>query len=200
MRKNSKNRDLDLLYEIGWLRFIKRSWQRFLNTDFQNLAEHHFRVAWIAIILAAGEKKVNMEKLIKMALAHDIAESRTGDADYLQRQYVIRNENLALKDILEKTSIEKEFVKLIEEYEKRDSIEAKIVKDADNLDVDLELREQEIAGRPLRREWTASRKFVATKRLYTAAAKKLWKEIQKSHPHDWHIKGRNRFTSGDWRE
>lgn len=200
MKKNVVKRNLDLLYEVGCLRFIRRSWQRFLNVDFQNLAEHHLRVIWIALILASEEKKINTEKLIKMALAHDIAESRTGDVDYLQRQYVDRKEELALKDVLAKTSLEKEFLELLKEYEKRDSIEAKIVKDADNLDVDLELREQEVSGHPIKKEWAQTRKFVAAKKLYTKQAKKLWKEIQTSNPHNWHIKGRNRFTSGDWKE
>ena len=92
--------DINFLYEIGTIRYIDRMWKRFLNADFENLAEHHFRVAWIALVIAKHEKVDNTDKILKMALVHDIAESRTGDVDYLSRQYVERNEELGIKDIL----------------------------------------------------------------------------------------------------
>ncbi len=120
-------RDLELLYEIGCLRFLQRNWRQFLNADFQNEAEHTLRVIWIALIIAQYEKVVNKEKIIKMALIHDISESRTGDLHYVSRQYSARDEKKAIEDILKDTALEKELVPLWEEYEKRDSIEAKIL-------------------------------------------------------------------------
>lgn len=197
---NKGKRDLELLFEMGALRFIDRTWKQFENLDYENLVEHHFRVAWIALILARREGVTNTEKIIKMAMSHDIAESRTGDANYLSRQYVTRDEKTGIKDILKGTSIEDEFLTLWEEYEKRESIEAKIVKDADNLDVDLELREQEAKGYPRSDKWKKMRQRVISKNLFTKSAKDLWDEIQKANPNDWHEKGRNRFTSGDWSE
>ena len=57
----SQKRDLELLYEMGCLRFINRAWSQFLGSKFANLAEHHFRVIWLSKILAKIEKKkVNM--------------------------------------------------------------------------------------------------------------------------------------------
>lgn len=84
-RPKITDKDLDFLYEMGCIRFIQRTWKHFLNADFQNLAEHHFRVAWIALMLAKLEKAQNADKILKMALVHDLAESRTGDVNYLQR-------------------------------------------------------------------------------------------------------------------
>jgi putative hydrolase of HD superfamily len=194
----SLDRDIELLYEIGTLRFTPRQWKRFLNADFANLAEHHLRVMWIAITIAKYEK-ADINKVLKMAFVHDIAESRTGDVDYLARQYVIRNQELGLEDMLEGTSLEKEFLKLAQEYEKRESIEAKIVKDADNLDIDFELAEQEVRGIKLRYAWQEQRAYVGGNKLYTKTAKKMWDKIQKSDPNAWHIKGRNRLNAGDWK-
>ncbi len=199
MKIKTRNRNLELLFEIGCLRFIQRSWKRFLNPDFENLAEHHFRVAWIALILAKMEKVKNIEKVLLMALAHDIAESRTGDVDYLQRQYVERREDIGLQDMVAKTLLEKDLTQLMEEYEERTSIEAKIVKDADNLDVDFEIKEQSVKGNPIGEGWMDNRKFVMQKKLYTKSAKKMWEEIYAANPHDWHLFGRNRYTSGDWK-
>jgi putative hydrolases of HD superfamily len=195
----SMDRDIEFLYEMGTLRFIPRQWKRFLNADFANLAEHHFRVMWIALIIAKHEK-ADVSKILKMALVHDICESRTGDADYLARQYVERNEELGLTDILSKTILEKdEFLSLWHEYEALRSIEAKIVKDADNLDVDLELNEQAVRGFGLKDTWKTQRGWVSKNRLHTKTAKKMLEKIQKSDPHAWHLNTRNRINAGDWK-
>lgn len=168
-----------------------------MNPDFQNNAEHTFRVAWIALILAAREGG-NQEKILKMALLHDLPESRANDVDYLSRQYVERNENLGLADIISNTALEDELIKIWEEYETRKSIEAKIVKDADNLDVDLELVEQAAKGHQHKTLWKEKRRENVYPKLYTKSAKKLWKRIYSANPHDWHTKGRNRHNAGDW--
>ena len=200
MSKDSLKSDVNFLFEMGSIRFIDRMWRRFLRDDFANLAEHHFRMFWIAMIIAANEKDVDTGKIAKMVLVHDIAESRAGDVDYLARQYVERNEELAIKDMLGGTSLEKEFYELWEEYETRTSIEAKIVKDADNLDVDFELAEQASKGSPLQGHWNENRTFVAGNKLYTDTAKKIFKQLADANPHEWHLKGRNRRNGGDWRK
>jgi len=197
------SRDIDLLYELGAIRHIDRMWKRFLNADFANNTEHLFRVAWIALVIAKHEGVTNTDKILKMAIAHDIAESRTGDVDYLSRQYVERKETLAIDDILEDTILEEEFKALLHEYELRESIESRIVKDADNLDVDMELREQADRGHalPSRPEWVAMRKHVRDTKLYTKTAKKMSEAITESDPHGWHVNSqRNRLKGGDWKK
>lgn len=199
----SLERDINFLYELGSLRFVDRTWKRFLNGDFANNTEHLFRVTWIAMILAKHEGVTDLEKVMKMAIAHDIAESRTGDVDYLSRQYVVRDEAAGLNDMVEGTAFEKEITALIHEYEERTSIESKIVKDADNLDVDLELREQASRGHSLsnRDEWQKMRKHVHDTKLFTKTAKKMAAAIQSSDPHAWHIFSQsNRINGGDWKK
>lgn len=192
--------DINFLFEMGGIRFIERMWRRFLRDDFANLAEHHFRMFWIAMVIAAHEKDVDTGKIAKMVLVHDIAESRAGDVDYLARQYVERNEQLAIEDMLAGTAIEKEFYALWEEYETRESLESKIVKDADNLDVDFELAEQAAKGSRLQDLWQENRTFVARNKLYTQTAKDLFDQLADANPHAWHLNGRNRRNGGDWRK
>jgi putative hydrolase of HD superfamily len=194
----SVDRDIEFLYEIGTLRLTQRQWKRFLNPDFANLADHHLRVIWTALTIAKYEK-ADANKVMKMALVHDIAESRTGDVDYLSRQYVERNSELGLEDMVKDISLEKELLDLQKEYEERKTLEAKIVKDADNLDIDFELQEQKVRGFHLEKTWQEQRQYVYEKKLYTKTARRIWKSIQKSNPHDWHTKGRNRINSGDWK-
>jgi putative hydrolase of HD superfamily len=194
-------RDVEFLYELGALRLIQRQWTRFHMPNVANNSEHMFRVCWIALTLAEREgKPVDTGKIVKMAIAHDIAESRTGDVDYIARQYVERHEHEALNDMLAETSLEKEFARLLKEYEKRESLEAKLVKDADILDVDMELREQASAGHKLPDNWTKQRDHVGTK-LFTKSAKELQKELRAADPHDWHILSpNNRLNGGDWKK
>ena len=193
-----RNRDLEFLYEIGCFRFLQRTWRQFLNPDSQNISEHTMRVIWLALLIANKERVKDEEKIMKMALVHDLPESRTGDVNYLSRQYTKRDEDKAVKDIFEGTAFKEEYIKLWREYEKRWTIEAKIVKDADNLDVDLEILEQEIKGFKKDR-WIVTREAVY-KSLHTKTAKKLWHEIHTSDPHDWHLLGRNRLVAGDWKK
>jgi|TARA_R110002074_G_scaffold281947_2_gene453431 putative hydrolases of HD superfamily len=193
----NKKRNIEFLYEIGTIRFIPRIWRQFLNKDFANLSEHIFRVIWTAIIIAK-EENADINKVIKMALIHDIVESRNSDVHYLSRMYTKRNDVAAIKDILKETSIEDEFLELFYEYEERKSIEAQIVKDADNLDVDFELQEQYVNGIKIKEDFQVMRDRVY-EILFTETAKRMWKEIQNSNPHDWHINGNNRFNNGDWK-
>lgn len=193
-------RDLEFLYEIGCLRHIQRTWKQFLNPDFADLSDHLLRVIWIALTLAKYEGIKNTGKILKMALIHDVSESRSVDSHYVSRQYVERHEHEAITDTLEGTAVRDEFLAIWEEYERRDCIEAKIVKDADSLDVDLELKEQEFRGLRLGEDTFEGRKFVAQTKLFTESAKQFWAAIQTSNPNSWHIQGKNRFTTGDWRK
>lgn len=194
------SRDLDLLYELGCLRFVQRSWRHFLNADFANVTEHTFRVLWLALLLAKHESCTDTETIMKMALVHDVTELRASDVDYLSRQYVERHEEQAVADMFDETSLAKEFVSIWHEYEKRDSLAAKIVKDADNLDVDLELREQAVRGVELGERWQLMRSQVVREKLFTLSAKKIFDQIASSDPHHWHLSAPNRFRAGDWKK
>jgi len=195
--KNSK-RDLEFLYEIGCLRFIDRSWKQFLGPNVANVSEHILRVVWIALYVARLEKVKSEEKIIKLALIHDIGESRTGDTNPITRQYNDQNEKKAIADIVAKTVFESDFVKYYEEYKQRKTIEAKIVKDADNLDIDLETMEQEVMGYKKPKIWEKYGDERGRK-LYTKSARALYKKILNSDPHSWHVNAPNRFKeSRNW--
>ncbi len=191
--------DVNFLFEMGTIRYIDRMWRRFLNKDFANLAEHHFRMFWIAMTIASREGNVDTGKIAKMVMVHDIVESRTGDVEYITRQYVERNEELGIQDMLQGTSLKKEFFAIWQEYQIRESLESKIVKDADNLDVDLELAEQAAQGHNLRDIWTGMREKNVKPILFTDTAKAMFEQIITANPHDWHVTGRNRHSAGDWK-
>ena len=192
-------RDIEFLYEIGTLRFIDRSWKHLLSADVQNLSEHHLRTLWIALVLAKHEGLRDTEKIMKLAIVHDLSESRTGDVDFVQREYVKRNEKLGISEVFRGTVFGGEYVSLWNEYSEQRTPEARVVKDADNLDVDFEIAELLSKGLKVPERWLEVRRFAAKSKLNTKSAKALWKALQKSNPHDWHVNARNRFNTGDWK-
>lgn len=196
--------DINFLFEMGNLRLIPRMWSRFHTPGFANIAEHHFRVFWIAMVIAANENTngtIDTGKIAKLCLLHDITESRVGEVDYISRQYVERKEELAITDMLDGSSIKDEFTALWHEYEVRESIESRIVKDADNLDVDFELAEQASRGGQLKERWQVMRRKVADTKLYTDSARQMYEQLLSSDPHDWHATSiRNRIKGGDWKK
>ncbi len=152
----------------------------------ENLAEHHFRVSWIALIIAKYEDVKDVEKVIKMALLHDIGESRTGDANWHQKKYVQQFPDKALKDVFNGSIFEKDAQGLWQEYINRKSIESKVARDADQLDADFEIQEQKVKGFQFPKEWSSIRRNVCNNTFYTKTAKEIWRHLQKSDPHHWH--------------
>jgi|SRR3989338_362255 len=183
-----KPRDLEFLYEIGSLRTMPRGWLQHLGMDCASVLEHTMRVVWLALLISRKEGKGDENKIIKMALVHDIVESRTSDLSYIQKVYVKADEKQAARDIFAGTSFEDFNSALLEEFEKRESIEAKIVKDADNLDVDLECRELTERGSQIPKKFQVFRKLVRDEKLYTQAAKELWDDLDTVDVADWHLK------------
>ncbi|TSC76779.1 MAG: putative hydrolases of HD superfamily [Parcubacteria group bacterium Gr01-1014_33] len=184
---NFYKRDIEFLFEIGSLRNVERGWKQHLAVDCASDLEHSFRVAFFALILARREGVKNEEKIIKMALVHDLAETRTSDLSYVQKVYVSADEARAAEDLFDGTSLGDLNKNILHEFEARESIEAKIVKDADNLDIDLELKELEERGSKLPKKWGQFRKKVRDEKLYTQSAKKFWDELQKRDVASWHL-------------
>lgn len=182
----STPRDLELLFEIGSLRHVCRGWRQHLATNCASDLEHTVRVVFLALTLARKEGVSNEELILKMALTHDIAETRVSDHSYIQKVYVVSDEARAAHDMFTGTTLT-DMENIIAAFESRESIEAKIVKDADNLDIDLELKELEETGHQLPEKWRKFRRLIRDEKLYTESAKKMWDEIQKADPSSWHI-------------
>ena len=194
------NRDLEFLYEVGSLRNMDRGWIQHLGTPCASVLEHTVRVIWIALTIARREQPAQAEpidenKLIKMALTHDIGETRVSDLSYMQKVYVTADEERAVHDLFDGTVVAN-YEEISKEYESRLSLEAKIVKDADNLDLDMEMKELQERGHKLPDKWIAiHRRDMRDKKLYTESAKKLWDEIQASDPADWHMMSNKWITN-----
>lgn len=183
---NLTDRNLDFLYQLGSLRHIQRAWRQYFATDVATDLEHTMRVVFTALILAKMEKRGDEEIIMKMAIVHDLAESITGDLTPVQKKYVEIDEERAVEDMFRGTSLE-EYIELIARYQKRECIESQMVKDADNLDIDIEMREMADRGHLLPAQWRDGRMKMRDTRLYTESAKEIFDAIQTSNSSAWRI-------------
>ncbi len=179
-------RDLDFLFEVGSLRNVVRGWRQHLGMDCSSVLEHTLRVAWLALIIARREGGCDEGKVLKMAMLHDLAETRTSDHSYVQKVYVSADEKMATDETLAGTTLS-DMREVLAEFEAQQTLEAKVVKDADNLDIDIELRELAERGSQLPAKWTKNRQLVRDTKLHTDTARQLWDAAQSADPAAWHL-------------
>lgn len=175
---------IQFFYEVGALRHVQRSHNMHMLQKTESVAEHSQRVTLIAYILAK-KTKADQYKVILMAAFHDLPESRTGDANWHQKEYVSQDEekawNAQLKLIGKGSS---EIKKLIKEYRERKTLESQLAKDADNIDYVLTLKELALTGNV-----EAKRRLkedIRLSHLYTSIGKKVIKAVIKSRPNEWY--------------
>lgn len=170
----------DLLFEIGSLRNMKRMHCQTLLQANDTIASHSFEVAITGMVLAKMEN-ADENKVLKMCLFHDIAEARTGDANFIHSHYVKADEKEAIKDQYSGTPIEKEVVEILNEYEERESKESIIAKDADLINQTiLQCNYLKDSKKDLAR-WNRH----SIKGLKTKSAKKLAKTITTRSSFEW---------------
>ncbi len=167
-------------FEMGILKKTPRTGYRFLGTGDESVAEHSFRTAIIGYAISEQEK-ADRDKVVLMCLFHDIAEARTGDHNYMYQRYITADEEKALSDQLKGLSFKEEIKSLINEFNEAATIEARIARDADQLDLILELKEQLDIGNKNAQDWI----YYAVKRLFTETAKEIAEQIINSHSSDW---------------
>lgn len=180
---NDQKNIAGFLYEVGTMRKLPRMHRQTLLTDdmSDNIATHSYRVAMIGWFLAKQEK-IDAEKVVMMCLLHDMGEVRTGDHNWIHKRYVKIYDDQIVKEQLGTLPF-KELEEFGKEYEKRDSKEAYVAKDADIIDQILLLREYEWQGNKEAKKWLDESGHM--KRLKFQSSKDLAKEIYKQEPSAW---------------
>jgi putative hydrolase of HD superfamily len=174
-------RTVEFLHEAGMLKKTPRTGYQFLGSGSESVAEHSFRATILGYVLAGMEGGADIGKTIRMCLFHDLAEARTGDHNYVNKKYVAIDEKKALQDQTRDLPFGDDILALTDEFNAASTLEARIAKDADQLDLILELKGQQDAGNPNAEEWLV----YALKRLCTESGKALGREIMTSKSDDW---------------
>ncbi|KAA8522813.1 hypothetical protein F0562_009236 [Nyssa sinensis] len=146
---SSASSAIDFLSICHRLKTTKRTgWVRREIQNPESIADHMYRMGLMALI-ASDIPGVNRDKCIKMAIVHDIAEAIVGDiapSDGIPKSEKSRREREALDHmckVLGDGPRAKEIGELWMEYEENSSLEAKVVKDFDKVEMILQALEYE---------------------------------------------------------
>ncbi len=183
---------VNFFFEAGMLSKTPRSGFQFLGTGEQSVAEHSFRVAVIGFALAKLAGDVDVFKVVRMCLFHDLPETRTGDLNYVNKHYVEARESEAIRDLASTLPFGEEIEELLTELKNNNTREAQLVHDADQLELILELKEQLDLGNQYASRWI----HFAKERLKTDIGKKLADQITNTDSSAWWFEGRDHW----WRK
>jgi putative hydrolase of HD superfamily len=149
---------LSTLIELQRLKRLDRTgWvlRGFANGT-ESVAAHSFGVSVTAMLLADELARkgvaVNVEKILRLALLHDWAEARVGDMPRTATMYFGSDarkqaETAAFRDLTEASDTDGAlYAQLYHEYEERSTLEARLVKAADVIDLLVEALALERAG------------------------------------------------------
>jgi putative hydrolase of HD superfamily len=183
-KENSKIKKLaNFLFETRILKYLPRASLPYLKTPLkENVAEHSFYTTIIGWILAKLES-ADENKIIKMALIHDLAEVRGGERNLINKFYSEPLNEPKIIDEISKTYDLKDFEirEIFEEFFKGESVEAKIVRDADVLAGMLLEKEVFDSGNEKAKKWLD----VSLSRLKTEGGKELGRLIIKTDADEW---------------
>lgn len=162
---------LSTLIELQRLKNLDRTgWTlRGLPNGTESVAAHSFGVSVTAMLLAdkfnANGISVDVEKVLRIALLHDWAEARVGDMPrtatlYFGSEARKQAEMAAFSDVVSEVDAAKGlYANLYKDYEHRSSLEARLVKAADVLDLLVQVLALERAGaRGLDEFWEVAEK------------------------------------------
>ena len=117
----------------------------------ESVAEHSYSTSVMSMILSDLEG-LNTEKIVRMALLHDLAESVIGDItpNNMARDEKIKKENIAMKEILQNlpNKTAESYFKTWNDYQKKSSEEAKLLHDIDKLEMAFQAKFYQDKGIP----------------------------------------------------
>jgi putative hydrolases of HD superfamily len=171
-------------YELGLLKRIRRAgWWHVGVRDPESVAEHSLRTAQIAALLAA-EEGANPERAAFLALWHDTQETRTGDIPHTAAKYMSKPEprEITADQTAALPTTSRDLIRTaVDEYETRQTPEARCAKDADKLEMLLQAVEYRETGVERVAGWIES----ARKGLSTETARRVAEAAVTLSPLAW---------------
>ena len=117
----------------------RQGWKEKLQINYpESVADHSYSVSMMSMILSDSEG-LNTEKIIRMALLHDLAESLIGDIipNKLTNDEKIFIENQSMKQILKNLpdKISESYFEIWNDYQNNSSQESNLLHDIDKLEM-----------------------------------------------------------------
>lgn len=171
----------ELLYEACFLKHLPRSGYQYLGTGRESVAEHVYSTMFIAFVLAQLEPKADSHRLITMCLLHDLPEARTGDLNYVQKNYTTADEGHAMADAFKDLPFGPKMENLITEFRAGESLEAILAHDADQLALIIDLKSLKDVGHQTPQTWLPH----VQKRLKTPQGQQVAQAIMNEEWDGW---------------
>ena len=115
----------------------------------ESVADHSYLTAIMAMIIS-DLNRLDTQKILKMSLLHDLAESITGDLmpEEISKKDKAELENQTISDIFTKlpTTLAVDYSKIWHEYQERKSKEAELVHEVDRLEMALQAHKYRSEG------------------------------------------------------
>lgn len=133
-------KQIDFIKEIDKIKYIQRKTKLFHSNRNENDAEHSWHLALMAIVLAEhSNEPIDILKVVKMVLIHDIVEIDAGDTfiyDTQKNHSNTEEERIAANRIfgLLPENQANELIAIWEEFEAGETNEAKFAKSMDRLE------------------------------------------------------------------
>jgi putative hydrolase of HD superfamily len=140
MQHDNLLKQVAFIKEIDKLKYIQRKTKLFNSDRHENDAEHSWHLAMMAIVLTEhSDKPIDVLKVLKMVLIHDIVEIDAGDTfiyDSTKNHTNTEEELIAAKRIFGLLPIEQaeEFIAIWNEFEDGKTDEAKFAKSMDRFE------------------------------------------------------------------
>jgi putative hydrolases of HD superfamily len=140
MQPNNLSKQVSFIKEIDKIKYIQRKTKLFNSNRPENDAEHSWHLAMMIIVLAEhSDTPIDVLKVIKMVLIHDIVEIDAGDTfiyDTQKSHTNTDNERMAAKRIFGLLPKEQadELIAIWEEFETGETNEAKFAKSMDRFE------------------------------------------------------------------
>lgn len=170
------------VFELGQLRTEARhGWNRIYENP-ESVAEHTHRAACLGYLLAHREGFNDPNLIATMILFHDMHETRTGDADKVQRKYLQLDEEGAARDQTKELGRAGDAIfQMWQDVEEGKTEAGRIAKDAEILEMVFTARELVIRGNTDAQQWISSTR----RRLQTKGAQELLEVINGADPAEW---------------
>ncbi len=175
------DRVANFLFEVGMLKRTPRTGWQFLGSGDESVAEHIFRTVVIAYVLARLDGGVDVDRVLRMSLFHDLPEARTGDLNYMNQKYVRADEERAAEDMTRGLPFAGEMKGLLAEFRAQSTPEAVLARDADHLEMILQLKEHHDVGNRNAEEWIP----FSLRRLRTDAGRDLAQRVLEGDSSAW---------------
>jgi len=174
-------RIVHLLFEARSLKQLTRSGYQFLGTGRESVAEHSFTTTVIAYVMGQTNPDVDRGRLVTMSLLHDLPEARIGDLNYVQKFYVQADEAAAIDEMSDGLPFGDDIRGLIDEFNRGESREARLARDADQLAFLVELKSLADLGYAAPSTWIPN----LLERLQTDSGRAMAAAILETPAEEW---------------